>query len=68
MLPIHPKLNQFMVWIEIIEDCVSVGLMTRCKDDYLKVLISLLQAFNNIGPNINASTHDVVGVVTKAVW
>ncbi len=53
MLAVQPVLNIFMVWIYIVQNGVSIGLMRCGENDNLKILVCFLKALHDIGPNIN---------------
>ena len=55
--PIVPCLEVLVVRINIINYRVSVLLLARCKDNYLKVLVRNLQAVINMRPYVDSSHH-----------
>lgn len=55
MLSIHAILDEFMIRINVVQYGICIGLVTGCEDDDLEVLIGFLEAFHNVGSDVNAS-------------
>lgn len=62
MLSIHSILDELVVWVQVVQDGVSVHLITRCEDNYLEVLRRFLKALSPVRSDVNSSTHDVFGI------
>lgn len=57
MLPIHAEVEVEAFGIEVVKDCICVGLVRGRKYDYLHACGSLLQALHQIGSYIDTSAN-----------
>ena len=55
MLSVEPVLNVLMIWINIIQDCIRVNLMTSREDNNLEMLVGLFEAFHYVRANVDTS-------------
>lgn len=53
-LAVEPELEVASVWINVVEDGVGVGLVRGSEDSNLEVLVGFLQAFIEVGSQIEA--------------
>ena len=60
MLAVEAVLDELVIWVYVIEDGVSIHLMTRSEYNYLIAFASFLETFHDIGPNINACIHGLL--------
>ena len=49
VLPVKPILKEFVFRIDIVENGIRIGLVRRCKHNYLERFVCLLQALHKIG-------------------
>ena len=55
MLAIHSKLKQFIIWVQVVQNCISVCL-ARCSENAdLHMFIRFDQALHHEGPYVDAS-------------
>ena len=59
MLPIKPMLDILFLRIKIINDNISIGSMTGCKDNKLKPLAQSLKHVPDPRPNIDSSPDNI---------
>jgi len=62
MLTVHPILYELVFRVQIVEDGISIGLMTRGEHDYLKLLGCLFQAFSPVRSDIHACADYILRV------
>lgn len=56
MLAIHSELKQFIIWVEMVQNCICVCL-TRCSENTdLHMFIRFDQALHDEGPDVDACT------------
>ena len=60
VLPVHPILEQLILWVNVIEDSISVDLVRRSEDDNLEHFIGLLEALHEVRTQIDASTDGLL--------
>lgn len=59
MLPINSIGEQLTLGIDVVKDCISVGLVASCKDDYLHALRCLLEALHQVRSKIDACANSI---------
>lgn len=59
-------LHVFVVWIQVVNHYVGVGLVAGCKDNDLKVPGQFCQQLFGIGPNIQRRNHSETA--RKSYW
>ena len=57
MLPIKSILKQLSFGVNIVEYGISIDLVTGRKNNYLEILFSLLDAFNDVWSDVYSSIH-----------
>ena len=57
MLSVKPMFNILVIWINIVQNSISIYLMARCKHDNLEVFVRFLKTFHNIRTYIDASIN-----------
>lgn len=60
MLSVQSMAHVLAIWINIVQDGISICLMTCRKGNNLEVLIRLLQALDDVWSNINSSVHSLL--------
>lgn len=55
MLSVEPVLDVLMVWIDVIQDCICVYLMTGREDNNLEMLVGLFETFHYVRANVDTS-------------
>ena len=53
MLPVESVFNVFVIWINVVQDCVSVDLVTCCEYYNLKVFVCFFETFHNIRSDVD---------------
>lgn len=57
VIAVEPVLYQAPVRVQVVKDDISIGLVAGCKDHHLVAFIGLLQAFQSVGPDVDASLN-----------
>jgi len=57
VVAIEAVLDELALRVEVVQDHVCVGLVARCEDDDLVLLVRFLQALQGVGTNVDASPH-----------
>lgn len=55
VLTVESVFDELMVWINVVQDSISVHLVTGCEDNDLKVLGCFLQALHDVGSDVDSS-------------
>ena len=55
MLAVHPIREVLVVWVNVIQNSISVGLVARSEHDHLHLLASFLQEFYQVWPEVDSS-------------
>lgn len=58
-MPVESVREVFVVWVDVVEDRISVGLMAGGENDNLEVLDCLLQALHEVGTKVDARTDSL---------
>lgn len=58
MLPIQTVLDDLLVWVQLIEDCVGVSVMAGCENNDFEPFGHVLEEWDRIGPYIDADWED----------
>lgn len=53
MLSVETVLEKFVLWVNVVEDGVGVGLMRGCEHDHLERFVGLLQALHQVGAKVD---------------
>jgi len=54
MLSVQTVLDQLMVRIDVIQDCICIGLVTGCEYYHLEVLVSFFKTLHHIRTDVYA--------------
>ena len=57
ILSVKAVLNEFLVWINVVKNCIGIDLMTCCKNNNLKMFVGFMKALNYIRSHINSSIY-----------
>ena len=64
---VETSLDQGAIWIEVVDDRISVLLLRSSEDDHLEMLVCGFQAFSCERPDVDAS-HYWLGLLTELDW
>ena len=57
ILSVKAVLNEFLVWINVVKNCIGIDLMTCCKNYNLKMFVGFMKALDYIRSHINSSIY-----------
>lgn len=52
MLSIEPVIKEDAFWVDLVEDGISIALVTGCKNDDFPVLLHLLKEGDGVGADV----------------
>ena len=53
-------LDELLVWVDVVQDGISIDLVTSCEDNNLEIFVCLVQTFNYVWSHINTSIDSLL--------
>lgn len=59
-MSVHPVLHVLVIWVEVVDDGVCIGLVAGSEHNYLEVLVCLSQTLVHVGSDVDSSVYRLV--------